>query len=95
MSEIGIDVSGQSSKSVATIDTSAIDLVVTLCTDEVCPVLPGRVRRLHWPIADPTSSNPSLTLEQMRARFRAARDEIEAQIGALADVLVTNRQQSR
>ena len=55
MAEVGIDISGQHSKSVDTIDISGLDLVVTLCAEEVCPVLPGRVQRLHWPIADPAS----------------------------------------
>ena len=42
MAEIGIDINGQYSKSVDTIDPSGLDLVVTLCDEEVCPVLPGR-----------------------------------------------------
>src|SRR3546814_4819086 len=45
MAEIGIDISGQHSKSVADIDPASVDVVVTLCAEEVCPVLPGRVRR--------------------------------------------------
>ena len=53
MAEIGIDITGQHSKSVDTIDLSGLDLVVTLCAEEVCPVLPGHVQRMHWPIADP------------------------------------------
>ena len=53
MAELGIDISGQRSKPVDEIDTDGLDLVVTLCAEEVCPVLPGRVRRLHWPVADP------------------------------------------
>lgn len=58
MAELGIDISGHRSKSVDEIDPAAIDLVVTLCAEEVCPVLPGRVRRLHWPIADPARRMP-------------------------------------
>ena len=45
MAEIGIDVSGQRSKHVETIDPATVDLVVTLCADEVCPALPGAARR--------------------------------------------------
>ena len=55
MAELCVDIAGQRSKSVDEIDVGAVDLVVTLCAEEVCPVLPGRVRRLHWPIADPAS----------------------------------------
>src|SRR3546814_5395392 len=58
MAEIGIDISGQRSKPVDDIDPAGVDLVVTLCAEEVCPLLPGRVQRLHWPIDDPASSDP-------------------------------------
>ncbi|HEY9549053.1 MAG TPA: arsenate reductase ArsC [Kiloniellaceae bacterium] len=87
MAEIGIDISGQHSKSVADIDPASVDVVVTLCAEEVCPVLPGRVRRLHWPIADPASSDPSLTTEDLRGRFRSARDEIKTRIEAMEGLL--------
>lgn len=80
MDEIGIDIRGQSAKSVDSIDPTSIDLVITLCAEEVCPILPGRVQRLHWPIADPASDDPSLTPEDLMARFRAARDQIRARI---------------
>lgn len=80
LAELGIDISGHRSKSVEEIAPASLDLVITLCAEEVCPVLPGRVRRLHWPIRDPASTDPSLTPEEMRRRFRAARDEIKARI---------------
>jgi arsenate reductase len=83
MAEIGLDIAHHRSKSVDEIDTRALDLVVTLCAEEVCPVLPGRVRRLHWPIEDPASSDPGLSPEKMRLRFCAARDAIKARILAL------------
>jgi len=83
MAEIGIDISGQRSTSVADVDPAGLDLVVTLCAEEVCPVLPGRVQRLHWPIADPASSDPSLATDDLRRRFRTARDEIQARIETL------------
>jgi arsenate reductase len=83
MAEIGINISSQFSKSVDTIDLSGLDLVVTLCSDAVCPVLPGRVRLLHWPIADPAAREPGEAL----ARFRAARDVIKEKLEALAQTL--------
>jgi len=43
MAEIGIDISGRHSKAVDGIDPQSADLVVTLCAEEVCPVLPGQV----------------------------------------------------
>ena len=83
MAEIGIDITGQHSKSVDTIDLPGLDLVVTLCAEEVCPVLPGQVRRLHWPIPDPAVGEPG----EPEARFRAARDMIQERIEALAETL--------
>ena len=87
MREVGIDISGHRSKSVLEIDTAQLDLVVTLCTDEVCPVLPGGTRRLHWPIPDPASSDPALSPEELRQRFRSARDQIRARLDILATLL--------
>jgi len=83
MAEIGIDITGHHSKSVETLDPSALDLVVTLCAEEVCPVLPERVRRLHWPIPDPAGGNHG----EPQVRFRAARDLIQERIEALAEAL--------
>jgi arsenate reductase (thioredoxin) len=83
MAELGIDISAQRSKSVEDIDTEALDLVVTLCAEEVCPVLPGRVRRLHWPIPDPASKDSTISPDAMRTRFRTARDEIKSRLATL------------
>ncbi len=83
MAEIGIDITGQHSKSVDTIDLSGLDLVVTLCAEEVCPILPGHVRRMHWPIADPVVEDAAEGTPQ--ARFRAARDLIHEKIEALQE----------
>ena len=80
MAEIGIDISGQHAKSVDDVDLATVDLVVTLCAEEVCPVLPGPVRRLHWPIADPALDDPSLSAEAIRQHFRAARDAIRVRL---------------
>lgn len=87
MAEVGIDISGHRSKGVDEVDASAVDLVITLCAEEVCPVLPGRVRRMHWPIADPASNDPALPADAMRQRFRAARDQIRERIAALTPLL--------
>lgn len=89
MREIGIDLSGHHSKSVDTIDPASVDLVITLCAEEVCPVFLGKVPRLHWPIPDPASNDPTLTPEQMRQRFRTARDQIQERLEVLQDSLRT------
>jgi len=84
MRELGIDLSEQHSKSVDTIEPSSVELVITLCAEEVCPIFLGHVERLHWPIADPATPDASLSRDQMLARFRAARDEIRARLEAIA-----------
>jgi arsenate reductase len=84
MREIGIDIAGQRSKSVDEIDPSTVDVVVTLCAEEVCPVWPGKITRLHWPIPDPASTDPSISSEEMLARFRRARDEIRVRLWTFA-----------
>jgi thioredoxin type arsenate reductase len=87
MAEIGIDISRYRSKSVDEIDLSGVDVIVTLCAEEVCPVIPGRVRRLHWPMVDPASKDLSGSPEAMQVRFRATRDQIKARIEVLNGLL--------
>jgi len=84
MAERGIDMSSHHSKSVSSIDPTTVDLVVTLCAEEVCPVVLGVASRLHWPVDDPASTAPSLSHDALLQRFRRARDEIDARLAALA-----------
>lgn len=77
MAEIGIDISGQHSKSVATIDPESVDVVITLCADEVCPVILGKAKRLHWPMPDPIV--PGSDDDRLRA-FRRVRDLIKEKL---------------
>ncbi|MBM4227687.1 MAG: arsenate reductase ArsC [Gammaproteobacteria bacterium] len=85
MREIGIDIGGQRAKSVESVLGEEVDLVITLCAEEVCPVLPGTVRRLHWPIADPVTDDPTLSEAEHLARFRTAREEIRVRLEGLGD----------
>jgi arsenate reductase (thioredoxin) len=80
MREVGIDISGQASKSVDTIDAESVDTVITLCAEEVCPLYLGKARKLHWPVDDPARDAAALGAERMRARFRVARDEIRRRL---------------
>ena len=81
MKEIGIDISGQTSKSVDTIAADSVDTVVTLCAEEVCPAFLGFARRLHWPLNDPAAARGG---EAQRLRkFRVVRDEIAGRMGTL------------
>lgn len=83
MAEIGIDISGQYSKSVDEIALEGIDLIVTLCAEEVCPAVAASTQRRHWPIPDPASSDPAIAPDDLRTRFRTARDRIRAQLAGL------------
>ena len=87
MCELGVDLAGHTSKSVETIDPTSVDTVITLCAEEVCPVFLGTARRLHWPIPDPASPDPSIPRDEMVRRFRAARDAIRVKLEALAEEL--------
>jgi arsenate reductase len=84
MRELGVDLSTHRSKSVQTIDPTTVGTVITLCAEEVCPAFLGKARRLHWPIPDPASKDPSIPREEMLARFRTARDTLRAKIEELA-----------
>jgi len=80
MAEAGIDITAHTSKSVDGMNAADFDYVITLCAEEVCPWLPGSTQRLHWPIDDPASDDPSLTPDVLRARFARARDIIRARL---------------
>jgi arsenate reductase len=76
MSELGISLATHHSKSVETIEPAAVSTVITLCAEEICPAFLGTARKLHWPIPDPASTDPSIPRAEMLARFRSARDAI-------------------
>ena len=78
MREIGIDIFGQRSKSVDTIDPATVDAVITLCAEEECPVFLGEARRLHWGLDDPAAVEGSR--EKRLDAFRRVRDELSRRI---------------
>ncbi|HXG96903.1 MAG TPA: arsenate reductase ArsC [Gemmatimonadales bacterium] len=73
LAEQQIDISTQRAKGLASILLDAVDTIVTLCAEEVCPVVPGQVRRLHWPLPDP----------QDLPSFRTVRDELRRRLPTL------------
>jgi arsenate reductase len=84
MAESGIDLTSHSSKSVESIDPDSVDLVITLCAEEVCPVFLSGAPRLHWPLQDPDRKHENLSDEERLEHFRVARDEIRARLAVLA-----------
>lgn len=81
MHEVNIDISAQWSKSVDNIDPTTVDLVVTLCAEEVCPTFLGSARQIHWILPDPVASASS-EIEQAK-RFREIRNKINEKLNML------------
>ncbi len=88
LAEIGIDASGQRSKSTDDVQADVdrgkappVDAVITLCAEEVCPVWLQRTTRAHWPHPDPAAATGSD--EQVLGSFRAVRDELRRKLQAL------------
>jgi arsenate reductase len=79
--EIGIDISGHRSKPIPAVPADQVDTVVTLCAEEVCPVFPGAVRRLHWALPDPAAA-AGPPAERLAA-FRRVRDDLRRRITGL------------
>jgi arsenate reductase len=81
LAEIGIDISRHYSKHVSEIPAHQVDLVVTLCAEEQCPVFLGRARRIHWPLPDPAHAGGSEP-ERLEA-FRRTRVELRRRLAVL------------
>lgn len=74
LNEIGIDATAQFSKGLDQIDVQSVDAVITLCAEEVCPIFPFPVIKIHWGLPDPASVVAS-EVERLQA-FRDERDEL-------------------
>ncbi len=83
MREIGIDISGNPTKSVFDTFKSGqmFSYVITVCDEasaERCPIFPGITQRLHWSFPDPSAFQG--TPEERLARTREVRDLIQAKV---------------
>ena len=77
MQEIGIDISEQFSKSIDDLDKDFIqniDFIITLCAEEVCPVMNNNAKKIHWVNEDPANENFSKA--QSRAAFIKVRNNL-------------------
>src|SRR5882762_4467682 len=80
MREVGIDISGQRSKSVDDVG-EGWDVVVTVC-DANCPIPPRSGIKLRWSFPDPALAGGD---EEARlAAFRTVRDGIDKSVQSLA-----------
>ena len=82
MREVGIDISGQRSKSVDEFAGQDFDYVITVCDNakESCPIFPVKTKRIHWSIQDPAVVQGSE--EERLTAFRRARDELRTRLKA-------------
>ena len=80
MEEVGVDISGQESKTLERYLEDPFDYVITVCDDanEACPFFPGAKNRLHWSLRDPSRAEGSE--EERLAVFRSVRDRIGERI---------------
>ena len=81
MREAGLDITGQSSKSVIDfLGREHFGYLITVCAsaEAKCPIFPGASYRFHWPFDDPEEAGPDggARIE----RFREVRDQIEVKI---------------
>jgi arsenate reductase len=81
LDEIGVDIRRQHSKNLDTIDPAGVDVVITLCAEEVCPVFLGKARRVHWGLPDPAHAGS--TDEQRLQAFRDVRDELRRRLAVV------------
>ncbi len=80
MRELGMDISGQRSKSVEEFIGQDFDYVITVCdtAKQSCPVFPGKTTLMHWSIEDPAAAEGD---EDARlAVFRRVRDELRQRL---------------
>ncbi|MBW1807456.1 MAG: arsenate reductase ArsC [Deltaproteobacteria bacterium] len=71
MAEIGIDISSQTSKGLDAVPLEDIDIAVTLCAEESCPVISTQAQKYHLALEDPAGNHQNETTV-----FRAVRDRL-------------------
>ncbi|MDA7541678.1 arsenate reductase ArsC [Gammaproteobacteria bacterium] len=77
MDDIGIDIRDQYSKSTDDLDKDfidSLDFAITLCAEEVCPVIPHSAKSLHWMNEDP--ANASYNSSQLKMSFIKTRENL-------------------
>jgi arsenate reductase len=80
MRELGIDISGNRSKSVDEFTGQSFDYVLTVCDNakEICPIFPGQTVTIHHSFEDPAALQGSE--EERLMIFRRIRDEIRGHL---------------
>jgi len=83
MKEVGIDISGNRTKSAFDFFTEGrqFQFVITVCdaaSGERCPIFPGVIKRLSWSFNDPSSFTGAF--EEKLAQTRLVRDSIKSEV---------------
>jgi len=89
MAEIGVDISGQRSKSLTEyLGKEHFGYLITVCDHAAanCPMFPGVANRLHWSLVDPAAAEGGE--EDRMAVFRRVRDRL----AALIDEFIADQQ---
>ena len=86
LAEIGIDISGATSKSVTEYLGQDFDYVITVCDQarESCPVFPGAHESIHWGFDDPAAAEG--TDAERLAVFRRVLNEISVRLKPFQEV---------
>ena len=76
LADIGIDISGNTSKHMRKFLERDVETVITVCdnADQACPTFPGQANRHHWPFPDPAKAKGSE--EEIWKVFEQVRDDI-------------------
>lgn len=80
MAEIGIDISGQRSKSIDEFRDKSFDYVIAVCANasRACPTFSSTHENIHWNLDDPAQIKGSQ--EERIAFFRLVRNQIKDKI---------------
>lgn len=92
MSEVGIDISGQESKTIEDLGQAHFDFVVTVCgeANEACPYFPAKTRVIHRGFDDPPRlAQTAADREEALNHYRTVRDEIQEYIRSFPTELET------
>lgn len=81
LADLGFDVRGTPSRRLDEIPPDDVDVVVTLCDEDLGRRFPGRALKVHWPLPDPTHATG--TEEERLEVFRNVRDELTRRLAVI------------
>lgn len=90
MSEAGVDISRQHSKTLDELTGVTFDYVITVCghANEHCPIFPGKTKVIHAGFDDPPNLTKNMDEGEARlAVYRRIRDEIRRFVETLPKAL--------